>query len=193
MTAAVCGLGYPAFQLAAVFAKRVYHVGPGRYGALTGAFGVGALLGALWLSLLGGGRARSEVVRLAVAIYGAAIVGFGLSRTFWQGVVMLGMMGLASLPVIANLNTAIQTQVPEHLRGRVLGLWIVGYTTSYPLGALVQGWLADRVGPGPTVTGAGVLMCLVAAVLFVHPAITSSLDEHVHRGDPVTVAPEPTP
>jgi MFS family permease len=181
LTAAVCGLGYPVFQLATVFAERVYEVGPGRYGILTGAYGVGAIAGAVALGALGADRKRGDLVRLTVGVFGVSLIGMGLTTQFWQGLVMLAVVGAASLVAIATLNTSIQTQVAERLRGRVLALWVLSYTASYPLGSLTQGWLAERLGVRPTVAGAGGILCAVTVVLLVRPHFARSLDEHVHR------------
>jgi predicted MFS family arabinose efflux permease len=187
VTAVVCGLGYPAFQLASVFTRRVYHVGPGLYGVLTGSFGVGALVGAGVLATAGKRSSRSDVVRVAVAVLGLALVGLGLSRSVSEGAVLLAVMGACSLVAIAVVNTTIQVQVPEHLRGRVLALWVVSYTLSYPVGSLVQGWAADHAGPGPTVLVAGLLVCAVASLLVMRPLIARSLDEDLAPAPPAGV------
>lgn len=187
VTAVVCGLGYPAFQLASVFTRRVYHVGPGLYGVLTGSFGVGALIGAGVLAMASRRSSRSDVVRVAVALLGLALVGLGVSRSVSEGAVLLAVMGACSLVAIAAVNTAIQVQVPEYLRGRVLALWVVSYTLSYPVGSLVQGWAADHAGPGPTVFVAGLLVCAVASVFVVRPFTARSLDEDLAPARPESV------
>ena len=184
LTAVVCGIGYPVFQLAALFASEVYDVGPGWYGALTGAYGVGAVVGALLLGLLGSGRRRSEILRVVLVVNAVALLGMGASTSFWIGAPMLALVGGGSLCVVAIVNTAVQTAAPPAMRGRLLALWVLSYTVSYPLGSLAQGALAEHVGVRPTVTGAGLLTCVAAAVLLTRPAIARTLDGSA----PVTVA-----
>ena len=191
---AVSGLlGYPVFQLAPLFAKRVYHVGPSLYGALTGSFGFGAILGAVALGAASARHARSRMATVATVVFSGAMIGFGLDRAFVPGLVLLGLIGAASLSVVAMVNTSIQTQVPERLRGRVLGLWIVCYNLSYPAGALGMGALADRIGPGPTVTIAGVGMGLAALWLLLRPDLARTLDERgASAAPPVGADPQPS-
>jgi predicted MFS family arabinose efflux permease len=176
LTAVVCGLGYPAFQLATLFAERVYDVGPASYGLLTGAYGVGAVAGAVVLSVFGSHRPRGQVLPVVLVVHTVGLLGVGLSGSFWLGMPMYALVGAGSLCAIATLNTSIQTGSPQHLRGRILALWILSYSASYPLGSVVQGSLANRFGPGPTVTGAGVLLAVAIALLVSRPALARSLD-----------------
>lgn len=188
LTAVVCGIGYPVFQLAALFATEVYDVGPGWYGALTGAYGVGAVTGAVLLGAVGASRPRSDILRFVLVVNALALVGMGLSTTFWVGAPMLALVGAGSLCVVATLNTAVQSAAPPGLRGRLLALWILSYTASYPLGSLVQGTVAEHVGVRPTVTAAGLLTCVAAAVLLRRPALARTLDA---RADTLPVDPTP--
>lgn len=176
LTAVVCGLGYPAFQLATLFADQVYDVGPGRYGLLTGAYGVGAVAGAVLLSLFGAERRRGHVLPVVLVVHTVGLLGVGLSGSFWVGMAMYALVGAGSLCAIATLNTSIQTGSPQHLRGRVLALWILSYSISYPLGSVVQGSLANRFGPGATVTGAGVFLAVAVGLLLSRPHLARSLD-----------------
>lgn len=190
LNAVVCGIGYPVFQLSTLFAKRVYHVGAGSYGVLTAAYGVGAVLGALALGTLGSGRSRARVMTVVVVLQGVATIGFGVAPAFWLGVPLLGLVGAGSLCSVAVLNTSVQTASPPELRGRVLALWILSYTISYPAGSLLEGALADRIGPGPAVALAGIVIAATGAVLALRPHLASSLDSgpEVPVVDPVPAA-----
>ena len=188
MTAIVCGLGYPIFQLLSIFASRVYHAGPGRYGALTASYGVGAIVGAVLLGTVGDGKPRSRILPVVIGVQGAGLLLFGLNRSFWLGLPLLAIVGAGALCSIATLNTAVQTASPDALRGRVLALWVLSYTASYPLGSFVEGWLSDGIGPGPTVALAGGLSLLSVGALVARPALLRSLD-----GDERVVVVDPVP
>ena len=181
----LCGclsfLGTPVIQLTPVLAKRVYHVGPGLYGLLIAVFGSGAVLGAGVLGLLGNRWPRSRLVVFGVGLYAAGLILVGLSGIYVLGLIGLAVCGVAFLTCMATLNTTIQLQVAEQIRGRVLALWMMGITGAYPLGALLQGWLADQIGARSTVLGAGLLMAVVVVVLATRPDLAASLDEHTHR------------
>ena len=85
------------------------------------------------------------------------------------------------LALVAVLNTSVQLLVAEEVRGRILAIYMMTLTGSYPLGALLQGWLADRIGAPATVLAAGGMLLLTGLVLALRPALPASLDEHTHR------------
>jgi MFS family permease len=176
LNAVVCGIGYPVFALSALFAERVYDVGAGYYGVLTAAYGVGAVLGALVLARRGSGRPRGATMTFVVLLQGTATIGFGLAPTFWLGVPLLALVGAGSLCSVAVLNTSVQTASPPELRGRVLALWILSYTASYPAGSLLEGALADALSPGAAVVLAGLAITATGAVLAVRSRLAASLD-----------------
>ena len=186
---AVFFLGNPVFQLAPVFAKRVYRVGPGLYGLLTAAYGIGAVVGAGVLGLVGRRWPRSRLVVAAVLLYAAGLIAFGLSRDYVVGWLFLAVTGAAFLGAVATTNTSVQLLVSDEVRGRVLAVYMMALTGSYPVGALLQGWLADRIGAPATVVAAGSILGVVGLVLLLRPGLTSLLDEHSHRrgfvGDPL--------
>jgi MFS family permease len=179
--AAISFLGTPVFQLAPVFARRVYHVGAGLYGLLIAAFGTGAVIGAGVLGLIGDRLPKSRVVVGGVATFAVGLVVIAATDVYGLGVCGMGICGLAFLVAMATLNTTVQLQVAETIRGRVLALWMVAITGAYPLGALLQGWLADQIGARATVLGAGVVLAGVVVVLVTRPALATALDGHAHR------------
>lgn len=188
VTTVVCACAYPVFQLATLFAQDVYELGPGWYGALTGTYGAGAVLGALVLGMFGAAQLRARIVIVVMVVLAVSTTGFGLATSFWAGAPLLGLVGAGTLAAIATLNSAIQTGAPERLRGRVLALWVLSYSASYPLGSVLQGWLADQIGARATVAGAGVVLGVVAVLLLVRPALADALD-----GDPDVVVVDPVP
>lgn len=190
MCAAISFLGTPVFQLAPVLARRVYHVGPGLYGLLITAFGSGAVVGAGVLGLLGHRVSTSRVVIGGAATYATGLILVGATSTYGVGVAGMAVCGLAFLVVMATLNTTVQLQVAETIRGRVLALWMVAITGAYPLGALLQGGLADRIGARATVTAAGVVLAGAAGFLVARPQLATALDRHGHRRDKL-ISPVP--
>ena len=177
----VAFLGNPVFQMAAIFAERVFRVDAALYGLLTGALGGGAVIGAVALGALGGGVPRSRLVGTAIIAYAVALVAFGASPTFAVGVVLIAVAGAFFLVVVANLNTSVQLLVPEELRGRVLAVYIMGFTAAYPVGSLVQATLAEQIGARPVTIGAGSLLLVVGIVLNLKRRLLLSLDDHTHR------------
>jgi predicted MFS family arabinose efflux permease len=63
--------------------------------------------------------------------------------------------------VLSGLSTVVQLRAPQAYRGRVLGLYLVALGVGYPIGALVQGPIVDRIGIGWTTTASALLLTLV--------------------------------
>ncbi len=172
----VAFLGSPVVLFAPVFAREVFHVNEAAYGYLAAAFGIGATAGAVVLGAYGDGLRRSRLATVAIFIYGLALVAMGLTPVYTGGLVAMFVIGAAYLVVVSALNTALQESVDPRFRGRVVALYFMAFTGGYPIGALLQGWLADQVGVRPVVAGAGLVLAAYAALLVVRPALARSLD-----------------
>jgi MFS family permease len=188
LVAAVGFLGSPVFQLAPVLAHDVFHVGAGKYGVLTGALGGGAVIGAVMLGWLGNDARRSRLVAVSMAGYGLSLAGLGVAPSFALGVASMACAGMGYLAVVASLQTTVQVLVAEPLRGRVLAVYVMVFTTAYPLGALLEGWLADRIGAQATIAGAGSIIVVLGGALFARPGLAQTLDAHTHRGETAVIA-----
>jgi MFS family permease len=86
---------------------------------------------------------------------------------------------------VATLNTSVQLLVAEELRGRVIAVYIMAFTAGYPLGALIQGWMADSIGVQTTVVIAGIVLAVVGGLLMTRPRWLAALDTHTHRGETI--------
>jgi MFS family permease len=157
--------GSPVFSLIVVFTDDVFKVGGVAYGLLSATQGIGAILGAPLIAGPGTAIARSRLTAMAMVAYGIALVVFALSPTYALSLLPMLVAGAGYLAIASSLNTSIQMQVDESMRGRVLSLYVMGLTISVPLGNLVQGALAEAIGPRATVAGAGVLFLGVWALL----------------------------
>jgi predicted MFS family arabinose efflux permease len=162
---ALGALGSPVFSLIVVFADDVFDVGAAEFGLLSAALGIGAVLGTPLIAGPGSGIARSRLVGLALPIYGASLVAFALAPTYEFGAVALVVAGGGYLAIASTLNTTIQVQVDERMRGKVLALYVMGLTGTAPIGALIQGWTAEVIGPRQTVMTAGALFFVLAIAL----------------------------
>ena len=162
---ALGGLGSPMNQLFAVFASEVYDVGDVAYGFLGAAAGLGAVLGTPLIVGPGSRLPRSRLVGLAMLTYGVAIVAFGLAPVYLLGVMALFVTGAGYLAIASTLNTTVQLQVDEAMRGKVLALYVMCLTFALPLGGLLQGLFAQLVGPQIAVVTFGAAFLAVWAWL----------------------------
>jgi MFS family permease len=169
-------LGNTVVQLAPVFAARVYGVGAGAYGVLTAAFGVGAAVGIFLLGRAALTRARSGLVIRALFGLGLALIALGFSPSYPLGLVAVLVAGGCAVGSGTLLLTTVQMQVDDRMRGRVLGVYAMAFTASYPVGALAQGALADLIGPRATGVLVGFTVLVLATALFARRDLTRGLD-----------------
>ena len=158
---ALGGLGSPMNQLFAVFADDVYGVGDVAYGLLAAAAGTGAVLGTPLIVGPGSRLARSRLTNIAMLAYGLAVVAFGFISIYGLGLVALLVTGAGYLALASTLNTTIQLQVDEIMRGKVIALYVMCLTVALPIGALLQGVFAQFVGPQIAVMVFGTLFLAV--------------------------------
>jgi MFS family permease len=165
LLAAVNLLGVPATVLLPIFAGDVMHGGAHTLGFLTAAIGVGALCGALYMasrpSVLGLGR----LILAAVVLFGASLLGLAFCRSEWLAVPVLAVTGLGMMVHMASSNTLVQTLVDPEKRGRVMSFYAVAFMGTYPLGSLLVGTVASRIGAPWTACLSG-LASLGAAFAF---------------------------
>ena len=157
--------GSPVFTMLVVFADDVFHVDEGLYGVLGAALGFGAVLGTPVVAGWGSGLPRSRLIGGALVVYGAALLLFALAPAYWLAVLALLLAGAGYLAIASTLNTTIQLQVDESMRGKVLAFYLMGLTLTVPLGNLLQGWAVELVGPRATVAVASAVFLAAAAAL----------------------------
>jgi len=149
-------VGMPYTVLMPIFADRILHGGARGLGILMSATGVGALLAALALASRTGVRGLGRFVAYSCGGFGAALVLFAVSRSFWLSTAVLLPVGFCMMLQMASSNTLIQTMVPDALRGRVMSLYSMMFMGMAPFGAFLGGALADRLGAPLTVALGGV-------------------------------------
>jgi MFS family permease len=158
-------MGMPYTVLMPAIAAKLLHGGPHTLGFLMTASGVGALAGALYLasrrSVLGLGRAMV----ISAAVFGIGLVAFSFTRVLWLSLLVLPIVGAGMMVTMAATNTVIQTIVDESLRGRVMAFYTMAFLGTAPIGSLIAGVAADRIGPANTIMAGG-LCCVLAAAWF---------------------------
>jgi MFS family permease len=167
IAALVSLMGMPYSVLMPIFASNVLHGGPHTLGFLMAAAGLGALTGAVTLtfrrSVLGLGR----VIAWSAAVFGAALIGFGLSHMLWLSLTLMVGVGFGMMRQIASCNTVLQTLVDEDKRGRVMSLYSMAFLGMTPFGSLLAGSLASSIGAPRTVMISGAA-CIAGGVWFWH-------------------------
>ncbi len=168
-------MGMPFAVLMPIMADQVFHGGARGLGLLMGASGVGALSGALVLAARQQLRGLGEWVSFSTFAFGTSLILFSLCWSFWIAAALLVPVGFSMMVEMASSNTLIQAMVPDHLRGRVMAIYSMMFMGMAPLGALVAGLLADRIG-APLTIGLGGAACIVGGAIF-HRHLPTLRDE----------------
>lgn len=165
LLALVSTMGMPYSVLMPAVAASVLHGGAHTLGFLMTASGVGALAGALYLasrhSVLGLGRA----MLVATLVFGGSLIAFALSRSLWLSMLVLPLVGAGMMVEMASTNTILQTIVEEEMRGRVMAFYTMAFLGTAPIGSLLAGVVADRIGAPATILVGGAA-CIVAGIWF---------------------------
>ena len=156
LLALVSTMGMPYTVLMPAIARNVLHGDSHTLGFLLTASGLGALAGALYLASRRTVVGLGGVIAIASVAFGAGLVLFSFSRNLALSLAVLPIAGGGMMVTLASTNTIIQTLVEERLRGRVMSFYAMAFLGSAPLGSLISGLLADRVGPTATIFLGGV-------------------------------------
>lgn len=139
-----------------VFADKVLHLGPARYGIMSSFFGVGSLLAAVTVAF--GSRPRWYLMLSGIGCFIFFSLTFAWSRFFPLSLLMLTGMGASMMSYNTQANTTVQTSVPDALRGRVMSLYMTLSIGSQPLGSFLTGTVASVLSPTVAVT-TNMLVC----------------------------------
>jgi MFS family permease len=165
MVALVSFAGMPYSTLMPIFAEEILHGGPKGLGWLMASAGVGSLCGALTLASRSTIRGLGRIVGASALIFGLALAMFALSRSFWLSAALLFVVGMSMISQAASTNTLIQSMVPDSVRGRVMAIYAMSFMGMAPIGALVEGWIAEHIGAPYTVVLGG-CVCVAGAIVF---------------------------
>ena len=158
-------MGMPYTVLMPIFADEIFNGGAKGLGLLMGSSGIGALAGALLLAGRQDVRGLGKWVMLSCGGFGVSLVLFALSRNFWISTLLLLPVGFTMMVQMASSNTLIQSMVPDQLRGRVMAVYSMMFMGMSPVGALLAGLLAHRLG-APLTVAAGGVVCVAGALVF---------------------------
>jgi MFS family permease len=158
------GLQYSVFL--PIFARDILHGGPGRLGVLMSFAGVGAVIGALHFAARTDYKGLVEWIAATSTACALGLILFSQSRIFWLSAVMLLIVGFSATSQLAATNTIVQGRVPDELRSRVMAVYATMFMGVQPLGALVAGGVAKRIG-APYALSAFGSICLLGSLFFV--------------------------
>jgi MFS family permease len=162
MTMVVSTVGFNFHVLVPVLSSETLDAGPRTFGILSAAFGAGALTGALLTASLG--RASWKALVAGVGGFSISLLLLAPLHTVVACAVLLYVVGVCFTLWTSNSQSLLQLTVPDHLRGRVLSLWLFAFAGLAPLGGLLAGWLSDIGGTSLAFFVAGVTGLVMTSV-----------------------------
>ncbi len=165
-------IGIPYVVLFPVFAADVLGGDARTLGLLTSSAGAGSLIGALALASRSTVRGLGRIIAWGTGLFGLSLVTFAFSRHLLLSCALLVLSGCSMIVVSASINTVLQTIVKEEMRGRIMALYTMAFVGTTPIGGLVGGAIANRVGaPAAVVMGGLGCMGVSAWAVWRFPAL----------------------
>jgi predicted MFS family arabinose efflux permease len=145
------------------------------YGILYASFGVGALAGAISIGTVFSRTSKPLLVRVCLVGYSLSLAGFALERSTIPAYVNVAVTGAFYFAFITALNTTLQAELHENVRGRVMALWMMGFGGTVGIGNLLVGPVVSAVGITDVLLFGAVVAMLLAWYADVRP--TASVAE----------------
>ncbi|MBN1913750.1 MAG: MFS transporter [Candidatus Omnitrophica bacterium] len=146
-----------------VFAQDILRVGSKGLGILMSSAGAGALSGALMLAALGDFKHKGRLLFVASLVLSLSLILFSLSRTYIFSLIILAVVGWASITITALINTILQVLSPDKFRGRLMSIFMLTFAGLWPFGNLLAGVFSHFWGAPFAVLFGGVVCSLFFA------------------------------
>jgi MFS family permease len=153
--------GFSMVTLIPAWAVNILHGDVTTNGWLVSARGVGGLLGGLMIAAVAHLRIRGKIWTIGYFVAPLVLAAIAVTRWLPLSLVLFGFFGWALMAVVNNTNALVQGMIPDELRGRVMGVYMLVLMGSSPLGSLFIGTTADLFSE-PT----AVLICAAGLLIF---------------------------
>jgi MFS family permease len=170
MAALVGFFGFPFSQQIPALARDVLHqvgdteaIVKTRNSAIYIAQGVGALIAAIYITVFSGLKRKGLLLAVGQIIFASALIWIAFTTSFQFTLILVMFLGWAMVTQLALMNTIIQINIPDSLRGRIFSTYLWALQGVAPFGSLFVGWMAQTWGI-PTAALVCGCACLVATV-----------------------------
>lgn len=137
--------------------------------------GVGALIAAFMIAFNNTARWRGLRLVLGEALFIVGMIVIPFSRSLWPAMIVIALMGWAVVTQLATMNTLIQLQVPNALRGRIFSIYLWALQGITPFGSLLIGWMTQEFSLPTTAMICGVIcLVVIGSIQLFQPKIRSS-------------------
>ncbi|GAB4548058.1 MAG: MFS transporter [Anaerolineales bacterium] len=146
-----------------------------RNSLLYGAQGVGALIASFSIAMSNAPRQRGARLLLGEAAFILGIIAIPFSRNLYLTIGIVGLMGWGSVTQLATMNTLLQLQVPDVLRGRVFSIYLWALQGVAPFGSLLVGWMTQEFTLTYTAIACGVFsLFIIGGIQILQPKVRSA-------------------
>ncbi|WP_375478448.1 MFS transporter [uncultured Nostoc sp.] len=170
-SALVCCVWGFYLALGPIFAKEILQGGPNTFGFLMTASSLGTLAGGIYLTKYSNVLESGKVLVLGICFMGVSLIVFALSRVFWLSLLSLFAAGFGFILQIIAGRTLLQLLVSDENRGQITGLYVMASTGAVPIGNLIAGALASKIGSSNTVI-LGASICIAGSIFFMQQIST---------------------
>jgi MFS family permease len=162
LTGTLSIFGFAFIPLLPVFSRDALGVAAAGYGGLLSAIGVGALGAALFVAGFGHRLPRQKTILVAGVLFGITLTTAAFISSYVPAILLLVTAGTAMVMNNVLTNTLLQTSAPDHLRGRVMGVYSFLILGLSPFGSLQAGFVAEHLGVRTAYASGGIICALVA-------------------------------
>jgi MFS family permease len=166
-----------------VLAKHTLHSGPETFGILSAVFGVGALMGALFSAHLS--RATMGTCVLGSAGFALCELLIAPVRSTFVVALLLFIAGVCFTTWSSNSNALIQLASPDHLRGRLIGLYFFAFAGTGTLGGILSGWLTAVGGTELAFAVAGLVGLSMSLYVWIRSRTIALVEEEQPAEEPL--------
>ena len=165
-----------------IFAGNVLHGNARALGWLMGATGFGAFCGAITLATKHAVEGLEWWICFAAGSLGISMIAFSTSRHLWLSMLLIAPAGYCMIVTMGSTNTLLQVMVPDQFRGRVMGLFTMMFVGMAPVGALLAGLIAAKLGAPWTVAIGGLTSLAGAGIFAWHlPSLHASIRQLIQQ------------
>ncbi|MCC5623485.1 MFS transporter, partial [Nostoc sp. CHAB 5715] len=158
-------LGMPYLRIMPVFAIQILQGDSTTLGFLTGASGLGALCGGIYLSSQTNLVRLGKIIAFAPAIFGTALITFSLSRSFWFSLMIVPIIGCSYILEYSSSNSVLQIISDDEKRGRLMSIYNMSVMGIIPFGNLFISGLASIFNATNALIFGG-FSCILGSIIF---------------------------
>lgn len=147
-----------------VFAKVIFKGDAAVFGYITSFVGVGAVVGTIFLASRKPGAPLKKILFVATIIMSVGLICFSLLSNFPLAMFAAMLAGFGSVAQFTISNIIIQSEAAPQMRGRAIGVLLMGIFGMLPVGSLLVGAVSEHIGAPLTVLAQGIIGLVIAMV-----------------------------